>query len=292
MHRQLIAVLDGAADVVDVGEVQPWVDPLGVEIERDVDQVDIAGALAVAKEAAFDPVRASHQRELTGCRAGATVVVGMNRQHHTVTTLEVTVHPLDHVGEDVGHRMLNRRRQVDDARLRRRGLPDRRHRIDHPLAESEFSAREHLRRVLKSPVGIGLQGSQVAHHGGMGGRQLDDAVLIKPQHHAPHHRCGGVVEVDDGAWHTDHGLESPADQMVARLCQHLDCDIFRDQPLIDQQSNEIEVSLRCRRETDLDLLEADTHQSLEHAQLACRIHRFDQRLVAVTQIYAAPQRWC
>jgi hypothetical protein len=37
--------------------------------------------------------------------------------------------------------------------------------------------------------------------------------------------------------------------------------------LLDQLAHEVEVGLRGRREADLDLLEADLHQLLEHARL-------------------------
>ena len=41
---------------------------------------------------------------------------------------------------------------------------------------------------------------------------------------------------------------------------------------------------------DFDLLVAHAHQQVEHAALACRAHRVDQCLVAITQVDRAPQR--
>ena len=60
--------------------------------------------------------------------------------------------------------------------------------------------------------------------------------------------------------------------------------------LLDDFAHEIEIGLRRGGKSDLDFLEADFHQHVEHAALAGRIHRFDQRLVAVAQIHAAPRR--
>jgi hypothetical protein len=111
-----------------------------------------------------------------------------------------------------------------------------------------------------------------------------------PQHHAAHHRRGGVVQVHDGARRALQRLEGALDQWLARLRQHLDGHVVGDQPLVDQLAHEVELGLRRRRKADLDLLEADLHQHLEHAQLARRVHRLDQRLVAVAQVDAAPQR--
>src|SRR5438270_1654435 len=41
MHGQLIAVLDGADDLVDVGDHQPRIDTLAEQIERQGDDIDI-----------------------------------------------------------------------------------------------------------------------------------------------------------------------------------------------------------------------------------------------------------
>ncbi|MNT47335.1 hypothetical protein D3C72_1840400 [compost metagenome] len=75
MHRQLVAVLHALAHRVDIGEVQPGCHALRIEVERQRHDVDIAGALAVAEQAAFDAVRARHQRQLRGGHRGAAVVV-------------------------------------------------------------------------------------------------------------------------------------------------------------------------------------------------------------------------
>ena len=90
----------------------------------------------------------------------------------------------------------------------------------------------------------------------------------RPEHHAAHHRRGRVVEVHDHAPGAAHGLEAARDQGLARRRQHLDRDVVRDQVVLDQLADEVELGLRGRGEADLDLLEAHAHQRLEHAQLA------------------------
>jgi hypothetical protein len=52
----------------------------------------------------------------------------------------------------------------------------------------------------------------------------------------------------------------------------------------------VELGLRGRREGDLDLLEADVAERLEHAHLLLGVHRLEERLVAVAQIGAHPDR--
>ena len=94
---------DGA-DRVDVRKVQPRVDALRVQVQRQRDQVDVAGTLAAAEQAAFDAVGAGHHRQLGGGHRRAAVVVRMNAEHDGVATGQVAVHPLDLVGVDVGGR--------------------------------------------------------------------------------------------------------------------------------------------------------------------------------------------
>ncbi len=72
---QLVAMLEGADDLVDVVDLQGRVDALGEHIQGQSDDVDVAGALAVAEERALDALGAGHQRQLGGGHAGATVVV-------------------------------------------------------------------------------------------------------------------------------------------------------------------------------------------------------------------------
>ncbi len=136
----------------------------------------------------------------------------------------------------------------------------------------------------------GLPGREFDEQPGLRGGELDDAVLVQPEHDAPHHRRGGVVEMDDRPAGAAQRLEGAADQGLARLRQHLDRHVGRDAVLVDQLAHEVVFDLRCRRKTDLDLLEADPDQRLEHAQLARDVHRLDQRLVAVAQVDAAPDR--
>ena len=48
--------------------------------------------------------------------------------------------------------------------------------------------------------------------------------------------------------------------------------------------------LRRRREADLDLLEADCAEQLEHRRLRSDVHGSIERLVAVAQVDGAPAR--
>ena len=61
---QAVAVLGDAAQRVDVGDVELGVDAVDEQVHRQVDDVDVAGALAVAEQRALDAVGAGHHAEL------------------------------------------------------------------------------------------------------------------------------------------------------------------------------------------------------------------------------------
>src|SRR3546814_11659357 len=72
----------------------------------------------------------------------------------------------------------------------------------------------------------------------------------------------------DGAVHALQRLEGARDQFGPRLGQHLDGDIGGDQLVLDDLAHEGEIGIRGGREADLDLLEAELHQGVEHAAFA------------------------
>ena len=123
VDRQLGAVLHRAPDLVDVGEVDLRVDALAEEVHAQRDQVDVAGALAVAEQAALDPVGAGHQGQLGRGDRRAAVVVRVQADGGDVAAGQVAAEPLDLVGVDVGRRHLDRRRQVEDDLAAGLGLP-------------------------------------------------------------------------------------------------------------------------------------------------------------------------
>jgi len=96
----------------------------------------------------------------------------------------------------------------------------------------------------------------------------------------------------DGSRCAAQRLEGACDELGARLREHLNRDVLGNEVAFDELAHEVEIGLRSGREPDFDLLEADSHQQLEHAALALGVHRLDQRLIAVAQIDAAPDRRC
>ena len=81
------------------------------------------------------------------------------------------------------------------------------------------------------------------------------------------------------------------DDMFSCLSQHLDRHIIRNHILFDQSTKELIFCLRRCRETNLDLFESHIYQHLEKFHLFIQTHRLDQRLVPISQIHTAPDRW-
>ena len=288
--RQLVAVLDRAPDLVDVGEVDLRVDALGEEVQPQGHQADVAGALAVAEEAALDPVGAGQVAELGGRDRRTPVVVGVQAEDDVLAVVEVAVHPLDGVGVDVGGGHLDGRRQVDDDRPLGGRLEDLEHLVADADRELQLGAGVGLRRVLVEDGGLGDGLLELLAQPGALDGDVADAVLVEAEDHPALQRRGRVVEVHDRLLGAAQRLVGALDELLASLGQHLDHHVVGDQVLLDQHPHEVEVGLRGRREADLDLLVAHGHEQLEHLLLAGRGHRLDEGLVAVAQVDRAPAR--
>jgi hypothetical protein len=85
-------------------------------------------------------------------------------------------------------------------------------------------------------------------------------------------------------------FERAGDQVLATLTENLDENVVGDAVLVDEPAAKIEFDLRSRRETDLDFLEADFNEQLEIFEFLLDAHRLGERLIAVAEIDAAPNR--
>ncbi len=230
-----------------------------------------------------------HQPELRRRDRRATVVVRMDAEDEAVAGRDVTLEPLDAIGVDVRRERLDRRRQVDDHRLGDRRLPGRHDRLADLERVFELGAVEALRRVLEDDLGLRLRGELLAERRRASG-ELDDPGLVEPEDDATLDGRGRVVEMDDRARRALDRLERLLDQLRPRLRQDGDRRVGRNAVLLDEAADEVEVGLRGGGEADLDLLDAEPDEQIEHPLLARGVHRLDERLVAVAQVGRAPDR--
>jgi DNA (cytosine-5)-methyltransferase 1 len=76
------------------------------------DDIDIAGALAIAKQRALDTVSAGEQAKLRGCHRRTPVIMRMQGNNDTVPVLDRAAEPLDLVGVNVGRGHFHRGREI------------------------------------------------------------------------------------------------------------------------------------------------------------------------------------
>ena len=121
-------------------------------------------------------------------------------------------------------------------------------------------------------------------------RDVHDPGLVEPEDDPPLQLRHGVVEVDDDAVRPGQRFEGALDELLAALHEHLDLHVVGHEPLVDDEALEVVVGLGRRGEAHLDLLEPHVDQRLEQGELALRVHRVDERLVAVAEVDAGPTR--
>ena len=159
-NLDLVAVLNRLADLRYVGQVELRVDALGEPVEAQRDQVNVAGALTVAQQAAFHAVGAGQHGQLGGGHAHAFVVVRVEGEHHGITVVEVGGDVLHFVGEHVRRGHFHGGGQIDDHRMLGSRLDDADHGVAHLNGVLRLGSGEGFRRVLVVQVdalGLGFE---------------------------------------------------------------------------------------------------------------------------------------
>ena len=141
---------------------RPGSTPWREQVQRERDDVDVAGALAVAEQRPLDALGARHQRELRGGHGAAAVVVRVEREDGRVALREVPAEPLDLVGVDVRRRHLDGRRQVEDHLPLGRRPPDVRHRLADLQRVVELGVDESSRASTRTDHVARRSGSALA----------------------------------------------------------------------------------------------------------------------------------
>jgi hypothetical protein len=70
-----VAIFGIATQCVDVGDVEFWVDTIHEQVHCQVDDVDVAGALTIAEQCAFDSVGSCKYAKFGCCNGTSSVVV-------------------------------------------------------------------------------------------------------------------------------------------------------------------------------------------------------------------------
>ena len=166
--------------------------------------------------------------------------------------------------------------------------------VQHRLADLHgvvhLGAHEGLGGVLKAQVHALLDegaGHLIDEVGGIGG-DFGDAVGVHVEDHLALEGGGGVIEVENDVLGAADGLEGLFNEVLPGLDQHLDGHVVGDVAALDELPADLILGLAGGGEADLDLLDADVHQSVEVLQLLLEVHGVHQGLVAVPQVHGAP----
>ena len=153
----------------------------------------------------------------------------------------------------------------------------------------DLGAGKALGGILELEVALGLS-RQIPQHDGAVHSDLDDLFLGFAEDLLTLGHRGGVVQVDNGSLTALQGREGLADNVLSCLGEHLDGDVVRDQVLFDQGPQKDIFRFGGRREADFDFLKAHSDQGFEILDFFLQAHGNNECLVAVAQVYRAPDR--
>ena len=240
---ELVAVLDGAADLVDVGEVDLRVDA-AAQVQPPTRHT-LPGAFTVAEQA-LDWSAPTPQ--FGGGDGRTAVVVRVQAQDDRVDGPGCGSSTPDRIGVHIRGGHLDRRRQVDDQRLVGGGRDDLgtasrppwrrtvRCRCTTPGSTRTASWCRALLLLLQHQ----MRAASVAI--------LTIAGLSAQEHHPPLQHRRRIVEVHNHIGRALAGLEGALDQFGAALFgEYLDGDVVRDRTVLDDLADEVEIGLARRR---------------------------------------------
>ena len=273
-----------------IRKIEVRFDALRSQIERDGHDIQISGALAVAKQRAFNSISARQNRQFRRSNAGSAIIVRVQRNDAGIAVFEVAAKPFDLVGVNVGRRAFNRRRQIENDFFIRRRLPNFADRFANFQRKIEFGQNERFRRIFQRPLRLRIFARQLLDQF----RRFNSDVFDLRGRHTEHNfalrRIGRVVNVNDGRFRAFERLKTAPNQFLAALHQNLNRNVVGNAIFFDQTPAKIEFDLTRRRKADFDLLETDGAQQIEHFQFLGDAHRNGECLIAVAQIHAAPNR--
>ena len=257
MNRQLRAVFKIAGDSVDVREVEVGIDALRIQIERERDEIDVAGAFAIAEEAAFNAVGAGHQPKFGSSNCRTAVVVRVQADDDAVAPGEIAVHPFDLVGVDVGGGHFDRGWQIENDLPVWGGAPGFGDGVAHFQREIELGGGEVFWAVFENPFRFRMLVGQLFDKFDRVYGHRDDLWLAHAKDNLAERFRGGVVNMHDGPARAFQGFNGSAYQWFARGGEDFERDVVGNMAVFDELTHKVEIGLRGRRKGDFDFLEAD-----------------------------------
>ena len=109
-------------------------------------------------------------------------------------------------------------------------------------------------------IGFGQLANQLCACNG----DVDDALHVLFEDDFALEGGGGIIEMDDDVFCAAHSFERLADQMFARLHQHLNGHVVRNIMPVDQRAQNFIFRVGGRRKTNFNFFKADIDQCFKH----------------------------
>ena len=122
MDGQLVAIFRHAHEIIHIRDIELGVNALAEHVHGHGDDINIAGALTIAEQGAFDTVCTRHQAKLSCGHRTAAIIMGVEAVGDAIAIFEIAHAPFNLIGVDVGRGGLNRERQIEDQSVFGRGL--------------------------------------------------------------------------------------------------------------------------------------------------------------------------
>ena len=139
MHGQFVAIFNRLDHAIDVRKIEARIDTLRVHVQSDRHEAAIAGSFAIAKQASFDAVRASHHAQLCRRDTRTAIIMRVQADRRALPIGQISAEIFDLVRVDIGRCRLDRGWQVEDNRAIWRRLQHLHHRLANLDAEIQFS---------------------------------------------------------------------------------------------------------------------------------------------------------
>ena len=273
-----------------ITEVKLRIYTLRIHIQCQRHNIHISGTLAISEQSAFNTISTCQKSHFCITDTTSTVIMRMQRDQHILTIFHVFAHIFNLACVNVRHCILYSTWQVYDAFVICGRLPYIQNCVAYFQCIFRFCSGKALRTVLKCKISFCLISQLFQKFGTVYGNLQDLFFGFFKYLFSLCHR-GRIVYMYNRSRSTFHCFKSLADNMLSCLCQYLNGHIIRNQVLIDQCSQEIILCLGSGRETDFDFFKTNLYKQFKEFYLLFQTHRYDQCLVSITQIDAAPD-WC
>ncbi len=262
---------------------------MGKHIHTHRNNIYISGTFSISKQRPFNTVGSCKDSQFCSGHAASSVIMRMQAEYDAVPVFQMLMHILKLAGKHMRHCIFHGCRNVNDCFVLLRRFPHVKNCVAHLYCIINLCPRETLRTVLERKVSVRL-GRQLEKKLGAVNRNLLHLFFALPENLLPLGYRGRIIQMYHCMRRPLHSLEGFLNNMLPGLGKHLHRNILGNHILFDQCPHKLIFRLGCCRKSHFNLFKAYIDQHLEKLQLLAKTHGFNERLISVSQINAAPHR--